>query len=382
MKSSRRASNMSRSIDCPGSNTIIPLVDEIPRDDGHEGTWFHHAVADRAIRELGAIPPEGGLPPPDVPKGFKPNKNSLWMVDWCIRHIRETIPENWALMVEMAFEHEFGRWICTGHADIIGQSPDGKQIKGIDWKFVYKPVPPAEENDQFLTYIVLCKLDWPDTESVDFDCCSPRLSGEDRITTVSAKGPHLDACVRSLDERVCASLDQPMLLRTSPRNCEWCIGCSCPAIQEESKNMEMTLTPEILASIKRSPDDGMLADFVITGRLLSKPIETATEMLHERLDSNPAIQSNSGHTVTRKIQKGDYSVPDPLAFMSAVRVLLPEDEQIAAVMTPSMTRIRDQIAKHMDIPKTSKSGVSAESVFDGHLRPLVEQGEKRLLVIT
>lgn len=358
------------------------MVDEIPRDDGHEGTWLHWKVARRAIDELGAIPPEGGLPPPDIPKDFESNKNSLWMVDWCLRHIREVIPDTWSLMVEVEFNHEFDRWISTGHADVIGQSPDGKKIKGIDWKFVFKPVPPAEENDQFLSYIVGCKIDWPETDEVSFDCCSPRLSDEERITFVTVAGDDLDRCVRSLDKRVCESLDNPMLLRTSYRNCEWCIGCSCPAIQAEQKIMEMQLTPELLATIKRTPDDGLLADFVITGRLLAKPVEAATEMLHERLDSNPTIHANSGLTVTRKIQKGDYSVPSPVKFMEAVRVLLPHDEQIAEVFTPSMTRIKDQIAKHMDIPKTSKQGVSAESVFDGHLRPLVTQGEKRLLVIT
>lgn len=382
MKPHRRASNMSRSLECPGSSTIVPLVRERPRDDGDEGTWLHYQVAKRAIEELGAIPPEGGLLTPQLSPQFKPNKNSLWMIDWCIRHIKETIPEDWALMVEMPFEYEFERWICTGHADVIGQSQDGKKIKGIDWKFVFKPVIPAPENDQFLTYIVLAKLDWPDTEEISFDCCSPRLGEDDRITSVTVSGSDLDACVQSLDHRQCAALDKPMLLRTGLKQCEWCIGCSCPAIQELNKKMEVELTPQRLAQIKAELDDATLADFVITARTLKKPMEDATEMLHERLDSNPVIQAGCGMTVTRKIQRGDYTVPDKVSFMQAVRVLLPEDEQIAEVMEPSMTRIKDQIAKHNNVPKTSKNGVSAESIFDGHLRPLVEQGEKRLLVIT
>lgn len=373
---------MSRSIDCPGSNILVDLVKRRERDDGHEGTYLHWLVAKRAIEELGAIPPEGGLPDPEVPKGYKASKSSLWMVDWCIRHICEVVPDGWALIVEVGFEFEFERWICTGHADIIAQSPDGKKIKGIDWKFVYKSVPPAEENDQFLTYIVLAKLDWPDTEEISFDCCSPRLSGEERITSVMVSGGFLEGCIQSLDKRVCASLDNAMLLKTSLRNCEWCIGCSCPAIQEENKFMEMTLTPEMLAKIKAEPDDALLADFVISARTLRKPMEDATEMLHERLDKNPAIQAGCGMTVTRKIQKGDYEVPEPVKFMQAVRMLLPKDEQIAQAFSPSMTKIKDLIAAHNDVPKTGKAAITAESIFDGHLRPLVIQGEKRVLQIS
>jgi hypothetical protein len=306
----------------------------------------------------------------------------MWMVDWCIRHLRETIPEDWSLMVEIQFRFEFDRWICTGQGDIIAQSPDGKIIKGKDWKFVYKPITPAPENDQFLTYIVLAYLDWPDTEEIEFEACCPRLSEEDRITSVTVRGAELAACVRSLDQRQCWALDHPMLLKTGYKQCEWCVGCSCPAIRALNKKMEMELTPEMLAQIEREPNDALLADFVIDSRTLKKPMEDATEMLHERLNTNPVIHAGCGLTVTRKIQKGDYEVPEPVRFMEAVRALLPEDEQIAETFSPSMTRIKDQLAKHMNIPKTSKNGISAESVFDGHLRPLVVQGEKRLLVIT
>lgn len=381
MKPSRRASNMARSLECPGSETIIPLVAPRPRDDGDEGTYLHWMVADRAIKELGAIPPEGGLPPPRVSAGYKPPKTSLWMVDWCIRHLKETIPDYWALMVEIQFSYEFGRWICTGQGDIIAQSPDGKKIKGKDWKFVYKPITPAPENDQFLTYIVLAYLDWPDTKEIEFEAVCPRLSEEERFTSVTVSGADLAACVRSLDERQCKALDSPMKLKTGLKQCEWCIGCSCPAIQLLNKKMEMELTPELLANLKREPDDATLADFVITARTLKKPMEDATEMLHERLDKNPAIYAGCGMTVTRKIQKGDYEVPDPVAFMNAVRVLLPGDEQIAKAFSPKMTAIKDMIATQNDVPKTSKNGISAESIFDGHLRPLVIQGEKRVLQI-
>ncbi len=369
-------------LSCPGSLTLSDLVDPRDGDEGHEGTMLHWMIADRAIRELGAFPPEGGLPPPDVPKGYKLPSFSLWIVDWAIRHIRETIPADWSLMVEVEMEHEFGRWINRGHADIVAISPDATRSIGIDWKTGRDPVDPADNNEQTGSYTCLKKLTWPTLIEATFQIAQPRVSEEDGYQRVSTMVvTDLDALVASMDARVGVALDRPMCLKTG-KQCGYCIGCSCPAIQAEQTFMEITMTPEMLAKIKRTPDDATLADFVIIGRRLEKPLKDATEMLHERLDAAPMIVAGSGATITRKLIKGDYTVPDPLKFMQAVRVILPADASIAKVMTPSMTRIKDEIAATMNIPKTGKASVTSETVFDGHLRPLVEQGERRLLQIS
>ncbi len=47
-----------------------------------------------------------------------------------------------------------------------------------------------------------------------------------------------------------------------------------------------------------------------------------------------------------------------------------------------MTRLKDEIATTMNIPKSGKGAVTAETVFDAKLRPLCEQGERRILVYT
>ncbi len=147
MKPLIRSSEMDRVLSCNGSLTLTRMVDERDGDEGWEGTMLHWMIADRAIRELGATPPEGGLPPPDVPKGYKVPAFSLWIVDWALRHIREIIPADWSLMVEVEMEYEFGRWINRGHADIVALSPDGTKAKGADWKAVRVPVDPADNND-------------------------------------------------------------------------------------------------------------------------------------------------------------------------------------------------------------------------------------------
>src|SRR4051812_39605669 len=144
----RRASCMDRALSCPGSSRVNELVGQRERDDGHEGTYGHWLIAKRLIDELGATPPEGGLQPPQVPANYKFPERSMWMVDLCVRQVRETIPADWALMVEVEFSYTFERWRLTGHADLVAQSPDGTRLKSKDWKLGYVPVDDAEENEQ------------------------------------------------------------------------------------------------------------------------------------------------------------------------------------------------------------------------------------------
>ncbi len=381
MKPTVRSSEMDRSLSCNGSLTIVPLVEPRDGDEGYEGVMIHWMVADRCVRELGALPPEGGLPPPDVPKGYVLPKNALWIVDWCIRHVKETIPADWCLMVEVEMAFEFGRWINKGHADIVAISPDGKKAKGKDWKTGRDPVDPADNNEQVASYTELIHLEWPSIDEVEFQICQPRISedneeGFQRVSTATVTD--LPQLVASTDRRMNAALDNPMKLVTG-KQCKYCIGCSCPAIQAEQTFMELTMTPEMLAKIKKTPDDAQLADFVIIGSRLEKPLKDAKEMLHKRLDAVPSIVSGSGTTVTRKIERGSYSIPDPQQLFVAVKELLPE-QSLAKVLTPSMSRIKDEVAATMNIPKTGQGAVTAETVFDAKIRPLVEQGERRILV--
>ncbi len=380
MKLVIRSSETDRVLSCNGSLTLTRMVDARDGDDGFEGVMLHWMIADRAIRELGATPPEGGLPQPAVPKDYRLPVFSLWIVDWAIRHLRETIPETWSLMVEVEMEWEFDQWINRGHADIVALSPDATESIGIDWKSGRIPVDPADNNEQVASYESLIKLTWPSVKKGTFQIAQPRLVEEDgieRISTVVVED--MDALVESMDRRICAAIDNSMELNTGTKQCRWCIGCSCPAIQAEQKLMKLKLTPEILATIKRTPDDALLGDFVITGRLLSKPTDDAEAMLHERLDKTDAINAGCGTQITRKIQKGAYSWPRPVEALTAIHELLPSIESQAKVLTPSVTKLKDEIAHVMNIPKTGKAQITAEGIFDARIRPLVEQGERKIL---
>lgn len=410
MKLTFRASEMDRVLTCNGSITVTPLVDPRDGDEGYEGTMIHWMIASRLINEFGATPPEGGLPPPQVPKGYKLPAFSAWIVDWAIRHVQETIPADWSLMVEVALAYEYplaepkfvtvvewvdGQpvvsrkpvegWINSGHIDVLGISPCGTKSHGIDWKTGRDPVDPAECNEQVNSYICLEKRAWEELTEATFQIAQPRAdedAGFERVSTVVLAGDRLERACATLHERVCAAIDNADELNSGRKQCKWCIGCSCPAIRAEQKLMKMKLTPEILAGIKRQPDDALLGDFVEVGRMLAKPIEDAETLLHERLDATGCVVAGSGTTITRKIQKGAYSVDRPDDFVKAFRSILPEEKSLVRCFQPSMTACKDEIAEVMGVNKTGKAAVTAETVFDAHLRPHVTQGERRILVFT
>lgn len=363
---------------------MMPLVDPPEREDGDEGTMIHWMIADRAIRELGAIAPDGGLPPPAVPAGYKLPESSRWIVDWAIRHIRETIPDDWSLMVELELEHAYDRWDDKGHIDIVGISPDGTEARGIDWKTGRDPVDPADENWQVCDYICLLVLNWPSILRVQFQIAQPRISEDDgRISTTVLEGERLGAAPRILDAAQCRSLDNLDEINSGRKQCRWCnVGIQCPAKQAELKDMKLKLTKEALAAIRKTPDDSTLGDWVITARSLTQATKDAEELLHKRLDEAGVVVAGSGTTITRKVQRGSYTVERPKEFLEAFRSILPDEESLAACYEPSMTRTKDEIAARLNIPKGGQAAVTAESVFDATLRPHVKQNERRLLVFS
>ncbi len=86
-----------------------------------------------------------------------------------------------------------------------------------------------------------------------------------------------------------------------------------------------------------------------------------------------------GLTVTRKIQRGSYDVPDEAAFNAALKVVIPDPDAMLKCYKPSMGRVKDVIAEVLNVPKSGASAVTAEGVFDAHLRTHVVQGTRRLL---
>ncbi len=381
-----RASELDRVLTCNGSLSLVPLVAPRESDEGYEGTAIHDAIARRLIRDFGAVPPEDGLPAPDVPPGYTIPKNATWIVDWCIRHVQERVPADWTLMVELGLAYEFTRWTGSGHFDFFAISPCETKAIGGDYKSGRDPVDPADHNEQVGLYLALAKRAWPQLAHIEFDIVQPRVSEEDgfeRISTVVIEGERLERLVATLDARVCAALDNAMELNSGRKQCKWCPAkLQCDATIAEREFMKVTLTPESLAAVKRVPDDQQVADWVAASKTLAKAMDEATEIAKARIKEKGFIAMSDGTQITAKEEGGAYKVPDPRAFLSAVRTLLPTDDDLAQVVTFSQTRIKDRIAEVMNVPKTGKAAVTAESVHAAHLRPLVEQGVRVKLVFS
>lgn len=372
-----RCSSLPRILGCNGSITVFPLVNEHESDEGYEGVMAHWMIADRLVRERGAVPPEGGLPPPDVPKGYKMPQASLWMVDWAVRHVLETIPADWSLMVEVEMSHDFETFGLDGHADIFGISPCGTRAKQKDWKTGVKPVPPAPTNEQVSGYLTLSKLTWPTITEIEGEICQPRAdedSGFQRISSVTVGSAHIELLAPTLDRRIRAAQGNNMELETGIVQCAHCVGCSCPAIQAEEDLMKMTLTPQLLAKIKREPDDALLADFALTAKILDAPMTQAREMLVARLKAKGSLLTGDGTPVTLKTRGGKFKVTDSQGAWDAVNGLVPQD-RMKDVVSYSKGRLIDVIAETKGINKGGKDPVTGESLFAAAIAPHMEQSE-------
>ncbi len=375
MKSSIRCSELDRILACPGSLTLCGIVSNRSGEEGAEGTQIHTKVAHRLSKELGAT--DQGFP---AGFDYKPGKHITdWLVNFCFKAVQEHTPAGWSLETEIPLSEEFSRFTLTGHPDVVAINPEVTEFHLDDFKTGYAPVDVAEMNWQLLGYATLLKRAYPTLQKGTLRIIQPRNDedeGHPRISSVEIT--NMDQAIDGLEAMINAALDMPSQLETGMSQCKWCSAATqCPALLEL---MKYILTPESLAKIKQEPEDAMLGDWVIAGRTLNRPLEDAEKMLHARLDSKPALVAGNGTQITRKVQRGAYTWPDPVAGFAAVKELLGSDEAVAKVATLSTTRIKDQLAEIMDIPKSGKAAVTAETVFDAKIRPLVEQGERRLLV--
>ncbi len=376
-----RASELDRVLTCNGSITLTRLVDPRQGDEGIEGTDVHAKTAYRLVKECGAVGPESlqGY-------AYKPSKGIAdWIVNFCYEAVRDATPPDWSLECEMSVSYEFGRFILSGHPDVVAINPECTEFAVDDFKAGYIPVDIAENNWQLLCYAALLKRAYPTLQKGRLRIIQPRNNEDDGFPRISeATIENIDTAIAGLEARINAALDNQMEVNSGPVACRWCpAALQCPAVIQEREIMKVTLTPDLLSAVKREPNDATLADWMISAKVLSRPIDDATDLAKERIAKTGGIVAEDGTVITAKTENGAYKVPDPEKFMVALRTLLPDDSEIAKVVTFSQTRIKERIAEIMQIPKTgTRAAVTAESVHAAHLRPLVEQGTRTKLVFS
>jgi hypothetical protein len=377
LKPTLRASEIDRVLSCNGSLTLTRLVAPRAGTEGDEGTDIHLKTAWRLVTEAGAY--GNGFP-----NGFNyapGNHLNDWMINFLFRTVIEETPADWSLECEAALAYSWDRFNLSGHPDVVALNPDVTEFRVDDFKTGYIPVDIAEQNWQLLVYACLLKRAYPTLRRGKVRIIQPRNDEDEGFPRVSeAMIEDIDKATAGLEARINAALDNAMEVNSGMAQCRWCpASIQCPALQLELEHMKATLTPESLARVKREPNDAQLADWVIAARTLNRPTEDATAMLHERLDKQDSIAAGCGITITRKIQKGSYTIDKPVEFFKAAKEILVTDEHMAAAYKPSMTRLVDEVATVMDIPKGGKASVTAQSVVDGRFKPFVTQGEKRIL---
>jgi hypothetical protein len=413
-----RASNTNTVFECHGSLLLSPRITLRRRKDGDQGELLHYLTARRAVDELGASEPEGGLKPPSLGKDAKVPAFTAWIVDWAIRHIKETIPADWSLMVEVgfAYRYELPRpvWVpvseiigavpadhdvkegmvciryvvVSGHQDVLGISPCGKRSKGIDWKCGPVGADAAEYNWQAATYLSLTHIAYEPEES-DFCLAQPLVdeeaTGVPRISNVTLKGPQLAAMTREIAEQINKALEDRYTTNSAPKQCKWCPVAlarpwDCPSLNAEELYMKAQIESGLLERLKAAPNDAALGDFVLSGRTIAGPVKEATELLHERLEANGYVDAACGKRITVKKQNGTIKILDPLAYYNRLAGVLPV-ERLALAVKPSKDRVIDQVAATLDLPKTSEKGHSATSWYEDNVKGFTEQETKRILVI-
>lgn len=372
-----RCSELDRRLSCPGSRTLEARVAPRKGDEGEEGTDLHAKNAFRICAQL------GGTCSTPLPK-IKPIGFSDWIVGYCFRLVKDDIPEDWSIECEAGIAYEWPNFILSGHPDFIALNPDTTEAKIKDWKTGREPVDHAENNEQALGQLVLIKRAYPSLRKATFSFVQPHNDedeGFQRVTSVVVEWAgdecHLSA---SLEKRLNYSLSMPMSLDTG-KHCKWCsAACQCPPIQKIRQKMKHELTEAEVAAITRTPNDAILGDWAVDAKTLAGPIKDANALLHQRLDAVPTITAGCGIHISRKIQGGSYEVQEPIKFYEELRGIVPDETKRAKYLKFSMTQTKEAIAEEMQIPKTGKQAITAETVFAAKFAPLVKQGERRLLV--
>lgn len=379
-----RCSSTDRRINCPGSAVLESIIAPRASDEvSWEGTMIHWEVAWRCVRDLGAVQPDGGIPMPlGVPPGYRLPSYVAWIVDWCFKVAKEQSPAGWALEVEGELQWEFDHFILQGHPDKYATSPDGIHGMDNDWKAGRTPVLPAEVNWQVASYMALRERIYG-LKHLRYEIDQPwndEEAGFQRQSHVELEGLALEKNTTTLEEYINDSLSDASLLNTGT-HCGYCVGLACPALEALLYDMKMRLTPEILAGIKTTMDDTKLVDLVAEARTLNRPIEDAEAMLKDRLETNPVLLGSDGREARIKESSGGFKVVDPVGMFGWLKGLM-SDAQLAPALSYPGGRIKDQIAKAMDIPASGKAPMTAKSVFEGGAAPFIEPTVKKQIIFT
>lgn len=397
-----RCSSLDQLLSCPGSRTLLEVIGALRMDDSDswEGAWCHWEAARRLIEEHGAVPPEGGLKAPDIPKDFEPTSFAKWMVEFYLREVLLSAGSERAIEVECEMLQEFDRFWLSGHGDSNSVNADCTELDFDDLKTGINPVDQAESNWQVFGYAVLFKRQWPTLKRIRGKIVQPRMT-EDVGKRVTGAIIGMDGCRSNedgalintmtieeiagvLEAHINAALDDAMRLTSGIKQCRWCDAwLKCPAIDEEIKEMKtVLLTQELLKKIKAEPDDAALARIALAAKLLDSKFESAREMLKARLEVEKLITLEDGTRCFIETKSGTREITKKETAWEILVDILPA-EVLYELISLGVEPTERALAKHFKIPhKTEVEGrVDGRQKFIELLGDTVERKPQQWLQI-
>ncbi len=380
-----RCSELPQLLRCPGSRPLKRLVTPRSGVEGWDGTVAHWETAWRIVKELGADQPDGGIPLPQVPAGYKLPRFNEWLIGFFFNHARFSYPRDWALTVELPLIYEFDRFFLSGHQDLHGVNADATACRGSDWKCVRNILPAAADNDQILGYTCQNAMAYPNLDYAAFDLVQPFADEEEgeipKVSTVELDKNGIQDALARLNDRVNYALDHEMEIENGIKQCAFCdAAMQCPCTLKELDDMKMTLTPEMMAKIRKEPDDALLGDIAVARKILTRPLDDAHDLLKERITANGEVVAGNGTRITAKVTNGSFKIVDPVGMYQECRRLIPNEAILAKALGYPMGRLTDAIAEEMNIPRGgTKAPLTAEGIAKASLHPHAEQGTRMTL---
>lgn len=304
MKPIWRCSSLDRNFLCNGAPALEARVAARSGDEGDEGSALHWIAHAKLRADMGAVGDIG--PSPMIPKSIS---FSAWVADYYVGFIKEMVPYSWSLESEVPLSYEFDRFILSGHIDDCAMSLDGDEAMIFDLKTGRDPVDPADNNEQIFGYACLLLRAYPDLKKVTAYIVQPLNDEDEGYKRISdpmiLEGETLTQCLPVLERRVNAALDNAMEIDDGPKQCNWCpVAIQCPAVIARRESMKMKLTDASIEAIKLNPDDATLGSWVVSQRILNRPMNDAKELAVARIESQGSITSTEGVVITSKSGPG------------------------------------------------------------------------------
>jgi hypothetical protein len=348
MKKRFRCSSVPVLLACPGSSLLIPRVTG-GKDTSASllGQWCHYMAAKRLVDEYGAIAPEGGLVAPVMPEGWEPSGFHRWMVDFYVSVCLDYAHVDMALMVEQEFEAEFDRFTLPGHADFVGITADATEAVGADFKSGSDPVDEAEQNSQYLAYIVNLVRAWPTLRKITWIGVQPQNNpdeGMERVTSVTIEGEQLAGVVDYLERELNYAIDHERELNSDGyKQCRYCPAAKqCPAVDGDIK-MKLKLTDEDILAIKSEPSAERLLELEFARKKLEPIFESANAELRERARTAGTLRVGE-YSVFLETKSRGSEITDNAKAAEALSDL--SDEHFHSTYKHSVAAIDKALAAH------------------------------------